>query len=132
MRKKGGGREDGAEQGKEKGDKMGEKNEEKQSEEGQIWEVAAKPRRKSAKRRRKVSLGVPPGGTILKEGKGERMEEGGEMGGYVLRGTQTECMHTPLSDLTSDGDVEEEEVESEEKSEDSFIKNLLAQVNMDK
>ncbi|XP_039895712.1 uncharacterized protein LOC120738489 [Simochromis diagramma] len=64
---KGGGREDGAEQGKEKGDKMGEKNEEKQSEEGQIWEVAAKPRRKSAKRRRKVSLGVPPGGTILKE-----------------------------------------------------------------
>lgn len=129
---KGGGREDGAEQGKEKGDKMGEKNEEKQSEEGQIWEVAAKPRRKSAKRRRKASLGVPPGGTILKEGKGERMEEGGEMGGYVLRGTQTECMHTPLSDLTSDGDVEEEEVESEEKSEDSFIKNLLAQVNMDK
>uniref|UniRef100_A0A3P9BM17 CCHC-type domain-containing protein n=1 Tax=Maylandia zebra TaxID=106582 RepID=A0A3P9BM17_9CICH len=49
--------------------------------------------------------------------------------GHVLRGTQTECMHTPLSDFTSDGDTGEE-AESEEKSEDSFIKNLLAQVNM--
>lgn len=65
-----------------------------------------------------------------KEGREERTEEVGNEEGYVLRGTQTECMHTPISDLTSDGDIEED-AESEEKSEDSFIKNLLAHVNMD-
>lgn len=47
-------------------------------------------------------------------GEGERAE------GYVLRGTQTECMHTPISDLISDGELEEEG-ESDGKSEDSFL-----------
>lgn len=61
----------------------------------------------------------------------EVLEEGGNVEGYVWRGTQTECMHTPLSDVTSGGDMEEEG-ESEEKSEDSFIKNLLLHVNMDR
>lgn len=61
----------------------------------------------------------------------EVLEEGGNVEGYVWRGTQTECMHTLLSDVTSDGDMEEEG-ESEEKSEDSFIKNLLLHVNMDR
>lgn len=37
-----------------------------------------------------------------------------------MKGTQTECMHMPLSDLLSEGEMEEEG-ESDEKSEDSFI-----------
>lgn len=52
------------------------------------------------------------------------------MEGHVLRGTQTECMHTPLSDVTSDGDMEEEG-ESDGKSEDSFIKAHLLHANVD-
>uniref|UniRef100_A0A3P9DFL4 CCHC-type domain-containing protein n=1 Tax=Maylandia zebra TaxID=106582 RepID=A0A3P9DFL4_9CICH len=104
---------------------------EKQAEDGQVWAVVAKPRRKSAKRRRKVSSGASPEETKTenKEDREERIEQVENTEGHVLRGTQTECMHTPLSDFTSDGDTGEE-AESEEKSEDSFIKNLLAQVNM--
>lgn len=129
---KAGSMEEGVEQRKEKGETFCEQDAERQGEDDQTWEVAAKPRRKNAKRRRKASSGVSSEETKVegKEGREERTEEVGNEEGYVLRGTQTECMHTPISDLTSDGDIEEE-AESEEKSEDSFIKNLLAHVNMD-
>lgn len=112
------------EQRKEKGETFCEQDAERQGEDDQTWEVAAKPRRKTS--------GVSSEETKVegKEGREEWTEEVGNEEGYVLRGTQTECMHTPISDLTSDGDIEEE-AESEEKSEDSFIKNLLAHVNMD-
>lgn len=123
-----------SERHEEKGERGPDKDEKKLQqgdEPQQCWEVVGKPRRKTAKRRRKVSPVVS-----LEDGKqsdqGIREEEPGEGGnaeGYVLRGTQIECMHTPLSDLISDGDLEEEG-ESDEKLEDSFITTLLSHANV--
>lgn len=127
--------EEGMVRREEKGERSLEQDGEKvqQGEDPQkCWEVVGKPRRKSAKRRRKVSPAASSEDGKLRDQdvREEVLEEGGNVEGYVLRGTQTECMHTPLSDVTSDGDMEEEG-ESEEKSEDSFIKDLLLHVNMD-
>lgn len=132
---KAGSAEEGTERREEKGERSPEQDgeKEKQGEDPHLWEVVAKPRRKSAKRRRKVSPAASSEEVKIRdqEVREEVLEEGGNVEGYVWRGTQTECMHTPLSDVTSDGDMEEEG-ESEEKSEDSFIKNLLLHVNMDR
>lgn len=127
--------EEGSEQREEKGERIFEQGGEKlqQGEESQQhWEVVAKPRRKTAKRRRKVSSAALSEDSKKSEQdtREEVFEEGGNAEGFVLRGTQTECMHTLPSDGTSDGDMEEEG-ESEGKSEDSFIKALLSHVNMD-
>ncbi|KAL3991321.1 forkhead box protein L [Sarotherodon galilaeus] len=96
----------------------------------QRWEVVGKPRRKTAKRRRKASPAVSPGhGKQSDQGiREEVLGEGEYEEGYMPRGTQTECMHTPLSVLISDGDVEDEG-ENDEKSEDSFITSLLSHAN---
>lgn len=45
------------------------------------------------------------------------------MDSYAPKGTQTECMHTPLSG------AEMEEEEGEGKSEESFIRSLFSQTD---
>lgn len=48
------------------------------------------------------------------------------MESYEPKGTQTECMHTPLSDILSGAEMEEE---GEGKSEESFIRSLFSQTD---
>lgn len=127
---KGEGVEEESELHEEKGERRSNQEEKKlqQGEEPQQrWEVVGKPQRKTTKQRRKVSPVVfsEDGNQSDQGNREEVLGEVGSVEGFVLRGTQTEYIHTPLSDLISDGDMEEEG-ESDEKSEDSFIRTFLS------
>lgn len=77
---------------------------------------------KLQKKRRIVSLVVSPEDNQVDEKVGDVLTE--IMDSYAPKGTQTECMHTPLSDILSGAEMEEEEGEG--KSEESFIRSLFS------
>ncbi|KAL3991378.1 hepcidin [Sarotherodon galilaeus] len=101
------------------------RSEDKESSE-EPWKVVRKAKRKSTKRRRRLDLTTPPENGYEKEIGAEPSVW--EVEGYAPKGTQTECIHTPLSALMSDSETEEEN-ETEGKLEKSFIRSLFSQEN---